>query len=104
MHNHHVASLTGTRTTLVITYPFRTPHRTILDVGLIGGRHVKTSHGSRCSKLAIPSQCIVMQRAIDKQAHTEEMWLVHPEVLYREGLQARLTLWRSDAIRASSVC
>jgi len=41
MHDHHFPGLTGARTTLVITHPFRAPHRTILDVRLIGGRRVK---------------------------------------------------------------
>jgi magnesium chelatase family protein len=41
MHNHRVAGLTGARTTLVITRPFRAPHRTISDVGMIGGRFEK---------------------------------------------------------------
>jgi hypothetical protein len=31
-----------------------------------------------------------------KRAHTEEVWLIHPKVLYREeGLHARVTSWRS---------
>ena len=37
---HRVAGLTGARTTLVTTRPFRTPHHTISDVGLIGGGHL----------------------------------------------------------------
>jgi magnesium chelatase family protein len=35
-----VAGLTGDRTALVTTRPFRAPHHTISDVGLIGGGHV----------------------------------------------------------------
>ena len=34
---HRVAGFTGDRTALVTTRPFRAPHHTILDVGLIGG-------------------------------------------------------------------
>jgi magnesium chelatase family protein len=34
---HRVAGLTGDRTALVTTRPFRAPHHTISDVGLIGG-------------------------------------------------------------------
>jgi magnesium chelatase family protein len=34
---HSVAGLTGARTTLVTTRPFRAPPQTISDVGLIGG-------------------------------------------------------------------
>jgi magnesium chelatase family protein len=37
---HHVAGLTGDRTALVTTRPFRAPHHTISDAGLIGGGHV----------------------------------------------------------------
>ena len=37
---HRVAGLTGDRTTLVTTRPFRAPHHTISDVGLIGAGHV----------------------------------------------------------------
>ena len=37
---HRVAGLTGDRTALVTTRPFRAPHQTISDVGLIGGGHV----------------------------------------------------------------
>jgi hypothetical protein len=35
-----IAGLTGDRTALVTTRPFRAPHHTISDVGLIGGGHV----------------------------------------------------------------
>jgi len=34
---HRVAGLTGGRTAFVTTRPFRAPHHTISDVGLIGG-------------------------------------------------------------------
>ena len=37
---HSVAGLTGARTALVTTRPFRAPHHTISDVGLIGGGHI----------------------------------------------------------------
>jgi magnesium chelatase family protein len=40
MRIHHAAGLTGDRTALVTTRPFRAPHHTISDVGLIGGGHV----------------------------------------------------------------
>ena len=39
---HSVAGLTGDRTALVTTRPFRAPHHTISDVGLIGGGQVPT--------------------------------------------------------------
>jgi magnesium chelatase family protein len=35
---HRVAGLTGARTAVVTTRPFRAPHHTISDVGLIRGR------------------------------------------------------------------
>jgi magnesium chelatase family protein len=34
---HRVAGLTGARTAMVTTRPFRAPHHTISDVGLTGG-------------------------------------------------------------------
>jgi magnesium chelatase family protein len=37
---HSVAGLTGARTALVTTCPFRAPYHTISDVGLIGGGQV----------------------------------------------------------------
>jgi magnesium chelatase family protein len=37
---HSVAGLTGARTALVTTRPFRAPHHTTSDVGLIGGGQV----------------------------------------------------------------
>jgi magnesium chelatase family protein len=37
---HRVAGLTGARTDVVTTRPFRAPHHTISDVGLIGGGQV----------------------------------------------------------------
>ena len=37
---HRVAGLTGDRTALVTTRPFRAPHHPISDVGLIGGGRV----------------------------------------------------------------
>jgi magnesium chelatase family protein len=37
---HRVAGLTGTCTALVTMRPFRAPHHTIADVGLIGGGQV----------------------------------------------------------------
>jgi magnesium chelatase family protein len=37
---HSVAGLTGDRTALVTTRPFRAPHHTLSDVGLTGGGHV----------------------------------------------------------------
>jgi magnesium chelatase family protein len=39
---HRVAGLTGARTALVTTRPFRAPPQTLSDVGLIGGGHIPT--------------------------------------------------------------
>ena len=36
---HRVAGLTGNRTAWVTTLPFRAPHHTTSDAGLIGGGH-----------------------------------------------------------------
>jgi magnesium chelatase family protein len=36
---HRVAGLTGAHTAVVTTRPFRAPHHTISDVGMIGGGH-----------------------------------------------------------------
>jgi magnesium chelatase family protein len=45
---HRVAGLTGARTTVVTTRPFRAPHHTISDVGLISGDQVSMpGEGSR---------------------------------------------------------
>jgi magnesium chelatase family protein len=51
---HRVAGLTGARTAVVTTRPFRAPHHTISDVGLIGGGQVpmpgevsRAHHGMR---------------------------------------------------------
>ena len=37
---HRVAGLTGDRTALVTARPFRAPHHTSSDVGLIGGGYI----------------------------------------------------------------
>jgi magnesium chelatase family protein len=37
---HRIAGLTGTRTAVVSTRPFRAPYQIISDVGLIGGGQV----------------------------------------------------------------
>jgi magnesium chelatase family protein len=37
---HSVAGLTGQRAAVVTTRPFRAPHHTISDVGLIGGGQI----------------------------------------------------------------
>ena len=42
MRIHRIAGLTGDRRAFITTHPFRAPHHTISDVGLIGGGHVPT--------------------------------------------------------------
>ena len=50
---HSVAGLTGDRTAWVTTRPFRAPHHTISDAGLIGGgRPVNMSPSSLGSRRA----------------------------------------------------
>jgi hypothetical protein len=56
---HSVAGLTGDRTAVVTTRPFRAPHHTISDAGLIVGCLVKTSAGSRRSLIALSCPCMV---------------------------------------------
>jgi magnesium chelatase family protein len=46
---HRVAGLTGDRTALVTTRPFRAPHHPISDAGLIGGGHVPRRGQALCS-------------------------------------------------------
>jgi magnesium chelatase family protein len=58
---HRVAGLTGGRTALVTTRPFRAPHHTISDAGLIGGgRPVNMSPSSLGSRpAALLGPCLV---------------------------------------------
>jgi Magnesium chelatase, subunit ChlI len=57
---HSVAGLTGDRTALVTTRPFRAPHPTISDAGLIGGCLVKNisrlSSQQACSLVPVHGQ------------------------------------------------
>jgi magnesium chelatase family protein len=48
---HRVAGLTGDRTPLVTTRPFRAPHHTISDAGLIGGGHVPMLGAGRAGRI-----------------------------------------------------
>jgi magnesium chelatase family protein len=52
---HRVAGLTGDRTALVTTRPFRAPHRTISAIGLIGGGQVAMSGDVSRSPYGWPS-------------------------------------------------
>lgn len=52
---HSVAGLTGDRTELVTTRPFRAPHHTISDAGLMGG---------------------------GQEPMPEEVWLAHHSILF----------------------
>jgi hypothetical protein len=71
-HIPRVAGRTGDCTAWVTTHSCRAPHHTTSDVGLIGGCLVKTSPGSRGSKLALPGACIVMQGTfLQIDAHRE---------------------------------
>jgi magnesium chelatase family protein len=42
---HRVAGLTGACTALATTRPFRAPHQTLSDAGLIGGGHMPMPGG-----------------------------------------------------------
>jgi hypothetical protein len=48
---HSVAGRTGDRTALVTTPPFRAPHHTLSDVGLIGGGQVPMPGGRVAGRL-----------------------------------------------------
>jgi magnesium chelatase family protein len=67
MRSHHVAGLIGDRTGLVTTRPFRAPHHTISDTGLIGGGHVP-----------LPGE---VSRAHHSGRFLDELPEVHPHVL-----------------------
>jgi hypothetical protein len=53
---HRVAGLTGGRSVLVMTRPFRAPHHTISDVGLIGGGQVPKPGRCRWRPMARPGR------------------------------------------------
>jgi predicted ATPase with chaperone activity len=58
---YSIAGLTGDRAMCVTTRPFRAPHQAISEGGVIDSRLVKTSPSCLGSKLALPSQYIIMQ-------------------------------------------
>jgi magnesium chelatase family protein len=60
-HVNRVAGLSGDRTALVTTHPYRAPHHTISDVGRIGGAGadaggspVLCCPGQGCEGLSVP--------------------------------------------------
>jgi magnesium chelatase family protein len=80
---HRVAGLTGDRTALVTTRPFRAPHHTILDAGLIGGGHV-----------AMPGEVSLAHNGVlflderpEFRRHVLEVWrqTLQDGVLYRQS-------------------
>ena len=61
---HRVAGLTGARTAVVTSRPFRAPHHPIVDVGLIGGGQIPmpgevslAHHRVRCLEVRPHSSC-----------------------------------------------
>jgi magnesium chelatase family protein len=50
--SHSVAGLTGGPTTFISTRPFRAPHHTISDVGLIGSRRYRCRRRYRLRTIA----------------------------------------------------
>jgi magnesium chelatase family protein len=65
---HRVAGLTGNRTALLTTRPFRAPHHTISDSGLIGGGQIpmpgdvsRAHHGVRFRDALPACRCHVLE-------------------------------------------
>jgi hypothetical protein len=100
---HSVAGLTGDRTALVTTRPFRAPHHTILDVGLIGGHLVRN-----VTRLPRP-RAWYSEPAHD---HAGDSFYTFMRIARscggstpgystgEERWQVRITAWRSDARRS----
>ena len=78
---HSVAGLTGDRTALVTTRPFRAPHHTISDAGLIGGVTCRC----RCGRIR-------RRRLMHRHDHCSGVRLGHPKTLRQlwQGLSGRI--------------
>jgi hypothetical protein len=90
------------RAARVTTRPCQASRHTIPDMGLIGGSLVKSvsrlSWQQALLSRASASSCRGHFSQTD--AHTREMLLVDPGVLYRDaGLHTRVTSWRADVKR-----
>jgi magnesium chelatase family protein len=105
---HSVAGLTGERTALVTTRPFRTPHQTISDAGLIGGGQVpmpgevsRVHHGMRLLD-ALP-ECRRHVLEVLRQPLDNDMVIISRASMFVSS-SIRLTLpsplWKDHALRA----
>jgi magnesium chelatase family protein len=74
----HVAGLTGGHTAVVTTRPFRAPHHTISDVGLIGS-----------GQLPMPGEVSLAHHGLlwwdERPACTRQVWEVHRQPL-KDGM------------------
>jgi magnesium chelatase family protein len=68
---HRVAGLTGDGTALVTTRPFRAPHHTISDAGLIGGGHVPMPGEVSLAHSVSPHFAVASCFSLDTWPHLE---------------------------------
>jgi magnesium chelatase family protein len=80
---HRVAGLTGGRTALVTTRPFRAPHHPISDAGLIGGGYVPLPGEVSLAHNGV----LFLDELSEFRLHVWEVWrqLLEEGVLYRQS-------------------
>ncbi len=80
---HSVAGLTGNRTALVTTRPFRAPHHTLSEAGLIGGGQVPMPGEGSPAHHGVPFP----DELPEYRRYVLEVWQQPPEegVLYRQS-------------------
>jgi magnesium chelatase family protein len=80
---HRVAGLTGGRTALVTTRPFRAPHHPISDAGLIGGGYVPLPGEVSLAHNGV----LFLDELSEFRRHVWEVWrqLLEEGVLYRQS-------------------